>query len=344
MKKLKMKKLGFYIGIILFITIFAACSSDTEKKTIDKPRSVGGTSELLVVVQNQGQWNGAEGEVIRNFFEQEQYGLPQPEPIYKVANILVSGFSDMFKKHRNILIVETNPSLEEAVVEAYTDFWAKPQHVIKIAAPNAQKWAEAFNLRDQSFLDRYMEGERERIMNVYRPTVNSKITQALEKTLDIWMIVPEGFYVAKSEANFVWIRKELRDMSQGIIAYAIPYRDTLDLTPNRLIAVRDSVVKRHIPGSLDGSYMTTEKELMPPKIFSTGKFVTDFAVESRGLWKVVGDFMGGPYVSYTVVDQERARLITVEGYVYAPNQDKRNYLLQLEAILHSLEIRLLNQN
>ncbi|MDR0969191.1 MAG: DUF4837 family protein [Lentimicrobiaceae bacterium] len=333
-----MKKTSFYIGIILFIAAFASCISDTEKK-IDKPRSVGGTSELLVVVQNQAQWNGEEGEAIRNFFEQEQYGLPQPEPIYKVTNLLVSGFSDMFKKHRNILIVEINPNLEEVTVEAYADFWAKPQHVIKIAAPNDQTWVETFNLRSQSFLDLYMAGERERMMNVYRPTINSKITQALEKDLDIWMAVPEGFYVAKSEKDFIWIRKELIDMSQGIIAYTIPYRDTLDLTQNRLIAVRDSVLKRHIPGPLDGSYMTTDKEFMVPKIFNTGKFVTDFAVESRGMWNVVGDFMGGPFVAYTVVDQERGRLITVEGYVYAPNQNKRNYLLQLESILYSLKIR-----
>ncbi len=61
-------------------------------------------------------------------------------------------------------------------------------------------------------------------------------------------------------------------------------------------------------------------------------------METRGVWNVVGDFMAGPFLSYTVVDERHGRLITLEGYVYAPNKPKRDYLRQMEAILYSLEI------
>jgi hypothetical protein len=38
----------------------------------------------------------------------------------------------------------------------------------------------------------------------------------------------------------------------------------------------------------------------------------------------------------TVYDDARARLVTVEGYVYAPYFDKREYIREVEAVVRSL--------
>ena len=48
------------------------------------------------------------------------------------------------------------------------------------------------------------------------------------------------------------------------------------------------------------------------------EFDGHFALEVRGLWKMENDFMGGPFYSLTIVDEARGRLLTVEGYAYAP--------------------------
>lgn len=331
-----MKKTSFscIFAILISIVLFNSCQ--VEEKKID--RSVGATSEILVVTQNQDQWKGIQGETIREFFGQEQYGLPQSEPTFKIANILIDGFSEMLKKHRNIFIVEINPKLKEVAVEIKANLWAKPQYVIKISAPNKNMWVEAFEKQNNEFMLLYKQAERERMMNVFGATANNKTIEELAKTFGIKMIIPDGYYIAKNKNNFMWIRKELQDQSQCFLIYTLPYRDTLDLSPNRILMVRDSIVREHIPGPTDGSFMSTEKEFMPPRITYTGNFVSDFAVENRGMWNLVGDFMAGPYVAYTIVDEAKGRLITVEGYVYAPNKDKRNLLSQLEALLYSLEI------
>ena len=62
-----------------------------------------------------------------------------------------------------------------------------------------------------------------------------------------------------------------------------------------------------------------------------------FAIETRGLWKLEGDFMGGSFVNYTFVDEKRNKVITIDGYVYAPNKPKRDLLIQMESIAHSLK-------
>jgi len=62
-----------------------------------------------------------------------------------------------------------------------------------------------------------------------------------------------------------------------------------------------------------------------------------FAVETRGLWEVNGNFMGGPFINYTLVNEKTNKVVTLDGYVYAPNAPKRDLLLQVETIIHSLE-------
>ena len=40
----------------------------------------------------------------------------------------------------------------------------------------------------------------------------------------------------------------------------------------------------------------------------------------RGLWKMVGDKMGGPFVSHAFLDTKTQRVIVAEGLVYARKQ------------------------
>ncbi len=62
-----------------------------------------------------------------------------------------------------------------------------------------------------------------------------------------------------------------------------------------------------------------------------------YAVEIRGLWDVYNDFMGGPFLSYTFVDEIRNKVITIDSYVYAPKGQKRIFMKEMEAILYSFE-------
>ena len=57
-------------------------------------------------------------------------------------------------------------------------------------------------------------------------------------------------------------------------------------------------------------------------------------VEMRGFWDVEGDFMGGPFVSYTTVDTATDRVFTLDCYVYSPKLPKRNYMREVEHLLH----------
>lgn len=301
-----------------------------------KDRSAGGTSEILVVTQNDEQWDGMIGDSIRNFFLQPQYGMPQPEAIKKLTHINVNGFSEMFKKHKCLLLVEINPGVDKATVETGEDLWAAPQRVMKIVAPDRASWCQKFDEQKEAFKVLYDKVERERIMSVLRPSTDQKIVQRIKDKVGFSLSIPSGFFISKETSDFMWIRKELEKNSFGIFIYTTPYKDTLQLELNSLVSVRDRMLQKYVPGPTDGSFMTTEKEFVPPVSSVAPMFPTDYAVEVRGMWCLVGDYMAGPFVSYTFPDKNTGNLVTLEGYVYYPNHDKRDDLLQLEAILHSI--------
>ena len=319
-----------------FLLAFSAC--DFGKDGPRKDRSVGGTSEILVVTQNDDQWEGMIGDTIRSFFLQPQYGLPQPEALNKLAHINVSGFNEMFKKHKCVLLVEIDPDLEKPVVETGEDLWAAPQRVMKIIAPDRTSWCQTFNEQKEAYKVLYDQVERARILSVLRPSNDTKITQRIKEKMGFDIIIPSGFFIAKDEPDFMWIRKELEKNSFGIFIYTTPYKDTLQLEMNSLVTVRDRMLQKYVPGPSEGSFMTTDKEFVPPMVSYISNYPTGFAAEMRGMWCLVGDFMAGPFVSYTFADNRTGNLVTLEGFVYYPNHDKRDDLLQLQALLYSVKM------
>ena len=324
--------------LLLALLMIGVTACNFGDGTSRKERSAGGTSEILVVTQNDEQWDGMIGDTIRAFFLQAQYGLPQPEAINKLSHINVSGFSDMFKKHKCLLIVEINPNLEKPVVETGEDVWAAPQRVMKIVAPDRTSWCHVFNEQKEAYKVMYDKVERDRIMSVLRPSNDVNITQKIKEKWGFDITIPSGFFISKDEPDFMWIRKELEKNSFGLFIYSTPYKDTLQLEKNSLISQRDRIMQKYVPGPTDGSFMTTEKEDMPPVVSYISTFPTDFAAEMRGMWCLVGDYMAGPFISYTFPDNRTGNLVTLEGYVYYPNHNKRDDLLQMQAILYSVRM------
>lgn len=150
------------------------------------------------------------------------------------------------------------------------------------------------------------------------------------------MPVPTGYNVNIDTTNFVWISREDPELSQGLIVYSYPYTDTNTFTLDFLVNKRNEFLKKYLPGPLDGTWMTTETRIeLNFKAFS---YHNQYFAEVRGLWRVENDYMGGPFVSVTTLDEKRNRIITAEGYVYGPKFKKREYVRQLETIIYNLKM------
>ena len=94
-------------------------------------------------------------------------------------------------------------------------------------------------------------------------------------------------------------------------------------------------MKVNIPGAREGMYMATDTLLTDVRPITVQG---EYALEARGLWRVEGDFMGGPYVSHARLDKLNQRIIVSEIFVYSPDKLKRNLVRQMEASLYTLKL------
>lgn len=330
---MKRSNFNVFVLILLVSLSFTACEYDEKPK---KPHSIGQSSEIIVVTNNKSQWNSYLGDSIKDFFLTEMSGMPQPEPMFTVVNIPQEAFNAGYEKNRNIFIVNIDPEFEEAQIETKKDLWAAPQRVIKISAPDKESFIETFEENKETFLELFLRIERERVVRAFKTAENNKTIETLKENFNMYLTVPSVYRIAKKTDNFMWLRKETLAFSQGILIYQQEYSDTTVFSPAHIVQQRNKMTRTYIPGPSDSTYMSVSEDIIPP-VFKEVNFMGNYAIETRGLWEVEGDFMGGPFLSYTFVNEETDKVVTLDGYVYAPNEEKRDLLRQLEAIFYTIE-------
>ncbi len=331
----RFKSIAVFAVSLFFILASTQCTRKSGKSNL--PRSIGNTSEVLVVLQNQEQWDGLAGQTIREVLGKEQYGLPQSEPLFKLSHITMANFSNLFKKHRNILIVDIVPSVAESKMEIFSDQWASPQRIFRITSASRSDFSELFFNNSDEIIQSFGEAERQRIMEVFNPTTNNDASKAVFDKFKLNLSVPSGFYMAKSLDGFMWLRKEVPDFSQGIIIIRELYKSENQFSKESIVARIDRELMQHVPGTSEGSFMVIDNVHVLPVVSQITNFPFEYTIEVRGMWNVAHDFMGGPFVSYTFTDNNHEMIYTLMGYVYYPNQPKRDLLRQVESILYSVK-------
>lgn len=326
-----MKNLNL-LAVLSFVIVLLSLGCDRSSM----PPSTGKTNEMLVVTNNNETWNSKIGQAITEYFSQPQVGLPQPEPMYDLTHFPVSSFTGSLQNHHNIFIVDINSSFKEPLIETKKDFWAKPQRVIKITVPNEETFLTQLDLYKEAFVELFNETERARINVAFTSVEDINIKNQLLTGFDLDLVIPKGFRTANITPNFAWLRRDADKFEQGILIYYSAYTDTNNFNYQSLTSRRDSITKKYIPGPSANSYMKIANT--EPPVFKKIEFKGNFAVEMRGMWELEGDFMGGPFLSYTFVDQRHNRLVTIDGFAYKPNEEKKDLVRQLEAIIYSVQM------
>lgn len=331
-----MKKLLLLICPILLIgLVFSSCKDADNRKSM--LQSVSGATNELMVILPKGQWDGAVGDSIKQFFAQPQIGLPQGEPIFDLINLPPSNFERNVKSHRNVLIVSISSKVDSAKVTYFDSPWAKSQKLFKIVAPDAESFYKVFDANKEKMMGIYLKAERDRLIDVYKKTADDKIFNVFKNKYKMLLYCPGGYRINKDTADFVWISSETRVDSKGIIFFQEPYVNESQLNYQIILDRVNEQLKKYIPGPRDSTWMSLD--MVTPMTAATynydGKY---YAVLVKGLWVAANDFMGGPFVLNVVLDEKNNRVIYMMGYVYAPDGKKRNMVRQVESIIYSMQI------
>ena len=83
--------------------------------------------------------------------------------------------------------------------------------------------------------------------------------------------------------------------------------------------------------------MGTEKRF--PLVRRNVKIGEYDAVETRGLWRLFGDWMGGSFINYCFEDKANKRFVMIDCFLYSPRHPKRDQLMQLESIVFDIKTK-----
>lgn len=338
-----MKKIFF---LLLTALTLISCNQQQQSEGPQKKGSSGKTLELLVVA-NKNVYYGSTKELVDSLFGRVQECLPQPESMFDIVNIPRSSYdnTEMFRVHRNIILLDVNPDNPDKVY-MHIDEYAAPQVVFDFAAKDAASLEALLRKYESSILREIYRAEHRRVYKAFKGMCGYDINKAINSQFGFNMMFSNEFSIAKQATDFAWIRKEAKDFGIGVLVDMRNY-DSRDIFDEQVILDHlDTIMHRHVPSSAPGSYMGIERrraedgQYLAPIVSHKVDFDgSSYCIETRGCWRSFGDFMGGPFVAYTILAPDQKRVITLTGYVYCPRNKpwtKRDLLMQVEGICWSL--------
>lgn len=316
----------YFMATILAVT-FSSCDH------LGTPTSSGRPYEVLVVIDDS-LWQRPAGRALFDVLDTDIPGLPQPERSFRISQTSPQRLNRILNIFRNIIKVEIDPKQYTQTKFKYVrDLYASPQVVMTIQSPDEEDFARFVEHHSDVIIDFFVKVEMNRLINELEKK-HSVVTANLAREIfqcELW--APSEIKSYKKGKNFFWTSSNGTTSMVNICMYSYPYEGPQTFNKQYVLAKRDSVMKANIPGSLPNMYMATDTLCTSVRpIVVRGQY----AMETRGLWQMENDGMGGPFVSHSRVDTVSNTVIVVEGFVYAPEKMKRGLIRRVEGSLYTL--------
>jgi hypothetical protein len=319
------------LGVLFVVVMLFSCGNAEDKRYVS-PSS--GDINSIVVVSDNVLWENKVGDAIRDVLAASVEGLSKDEPQFSMSQMPTEVFSGFAKNNRTVLKIEKG---KEAATQIARDAHARPQTLVIISGQTDAEIIDQINRNAVKIISEFKTTE---LTERQRRTSKSLFNDTpLKEKLGVSLKFPTAYRIAKSEDDFFWIRRDIKQGNVDLLVYEVPLSSIRkqDRAIMDIIRVRDSIGKTHIEGALEGSYMATEPAFTPT---INGVIIDNKpAFETRGIWDLKNAFMSGPFINYAIEDKVNNRYIIAEGYVFAPSIAKRDYVFEIESIIKSIAIK-----
>ncbi len=300
----------------------------------------------VILLCNEPEWKGELGDTLRSVLEAPVEELMIYEPMYDVRQIPHANFREATKRFRNIIAVNVTSEVATPGIFVQNDRYVPSQTYIVIQGPTQSSVAEYVAEHRDEIYHVLEKSERSRSQTMASNNPATELQALIEKKFGVKMKFDASYTLRSESEDMVWISKEFTTSSQGFFIYKRPYHGKEDITAEAIIAARNKFAAR-IPGPLEGSYMITVDKIPDQsgeqyipfdptyRIYSLGDQPW---IEMCGLWEVANYFMGGPYISYTTLNNKTNEVVTIDCYVYSPKEIKRNLFRELQHLIYDAEV------
>jgi hypothetical protein len=353
----------------LFLALLlAGCTEVTEYK----PPAVGQGGEILVVTDST-TWNGPVGEALRATLGRESRTYPQPTPTFTLTQQSLSDYALQGIQRQHSLVfaapyTDTSATarflrarFDSAGVAALErggrgiierdDLWMSDQLVVYATAPSDSALAEQIRTEGEDLRASFSRLARVRLAeDMFEKGQQTEVEQQLLDAHDFAINVQHDYVVIQdttflsdrdTRGTFVRLRRLAgQDSWRDMFVYYEEDPRLERLHPDSVRVLRNRLTERFVRGTFPESYITIEERDLTRRPIETDTVSLGgrFAIETRGTWRMTGDAMGGPFVSYAFFDEDTSRFYLIDGMIYGPrytNEEKREFLRQMEAIAYT---------
>ncbi|MDD2246940.1 MAG: DUF4837 family protein [Proteiniphilum sp.] len=323
-----MKHFRIFLPFVAAILFFTSCDGGGGFFSAS-----GTTNEVMVLIDDTA-WESTAGIALFNVLNSNAKALPQPEPNFRILQIVPENFSSTFKMARNIIIPEISNIYSYPKLTADIDKYAVGQVIMNIHAPDTATFVKFVTENKESIVDYFVTKELER-NGKYLKNLTDPVTR-INQVFGVNIHFPKGLSNVTEHKNFYWATNNAPRSRQDIVIYQFPYTTEAVFEKDSLINIRNRVLGEYIKGSFDSEMTTAIHSYMPD--YRRIEVESIFRAELRGLWEMTTDMMGGPFVMQAFVNENSGMVVVVETFIYAPETTKRNLMRNLESTLYTISI------
>jgi len=345
------------IGLVFLFGTWA-CSTSEKSRIENLPAATGKPGDLILILDSV-QWKGELGNELRKIFNAEVPGLPREEPLFDLIYVYPRKGYTLLTQIRNLVFVFTldqNTSGSKIMKENFTeetlerirtdstfflvtnkDEFSRGQEVMYLFSDTQENLIKHLQKNGKRIQDYFNSIEKKRITaSLERSTTTKGLSEALRRENNIEIKLPFGFKLADKHKDFIWLRQMDNRVDKSVFITWKPYESEYQLLPDSLIHWRNEIAKKYLFDDPENpeSYVLTESSVpFKPLKATQVNFNNRFAMELRWLWKTNNNSMGGPFISYGLVDDAQQRIYYIEGFCFSPGKDQRETIRELETIL-----------
>lgn len=359
-----------FLGL-LALSVLVSCGTDPFKSSQSIPSAFGDINQL-VVVQDPGFLETETFDSLDYFFAGPYLILPQPEPLFdlkyfETPQVLRDAIVRQYRSYVIPAVLSDEDSPTTQMVREYLgeeklrtvaeagggktlvnrNRWADGQTIYFLVGETADDLLDLFRSDAPGIIDQLKREQVER----HRATAfavqgeNMNVRRALANDFKIDLTIPASFQlvIADTTNSFVWLRQDIKEQpSLNIGPYVnsltvrkVPYESQDQLTADYAKQLLNETGRDYVQSTVEGSYKQLDDGNLPIIVQPT-TIDNNFALELRGIWEMENDAMAGPFVAYLIHNPADGELLLAEGFIFAPNEDKRDYMEQLDMLLRGI--------
>lgn len=327
------------LAVLVLLLPLAAC---------DRPQAYGDPNAIIVGIPSE-RWTEVE-EMVRQGLQptiftvrnEATFRLTQKDPqdpdwplLRQFRQVLMVGspdepwMADAVQKARDRGGDLTPPTLVQTF-----DVWARGQVVSLMLVPPGSGVEEMSSLVDslQSLLDRQFR--QVSLTRMYASGRNDSLVAQLQREYGFSLDLPRVYYWDRQDSVFVF-RNDNPDPSRLIRQIGVTWRTPL---PDEFPTQEEMVMWRQ--EMVDAFYQDEQITEVGQAEFVRGRLGGKEMAQLQAVWgnPPTSDWpRGGPMTLRAIACPDQDRLYLVDAWLYAPGDDKYQYMIQLETILNSFQ-------